>query len=132
VPRRHHALQPTPDTWMRTPSPASSRGISPSASIPGGGVSRASAYYSSSFASFSTVMEAGMSMAEQEQGFGRRWLRWMHKSGVKHWVVPCALLASALVRWCVGLGSYSGTSTGTVRQRARTLLYSVCDLVPPL
>lgn len=52
-----------------------------------------------------------MEMLLQEQGFGRRWLRWMHKNGVKHWVVPCTLLASALVRWCIGLGSYSGTSS---------------------
>jgi hypothetical protein len=33
----------------------------------------------------------------------------MYKNGVKHWVVPCTLLASVLVRWCIGLGSYSGT-----------------------
>ena len=48
--------------------------------------------------------------AREELGFGRRWLRWMHKNGVRHWVVPCTLIASALVRWCIGLGSYSGTS----------------------
>ncbi|KAH9080462.1 glucosyltransferase [Lactarius deliciosus] len=35
----------------------------------------------------------------------------MHKNGLKHWVVPCALLASAVVRWCIGLGSYSGQGT---------------------
>ncbi|KAH9989678.1 glucosyltransferase [Russula compacta] len=35
----------------------------------------------------------------------------MHKNGVKHWVVLCTLLASALVRWCIGLGSYSGRGT---------------------
>jgi alpha-1,3-glucosyltransferase len=53
-------------------------------------------------------MEAEKEIPLQEQGFGRRWLRWMHKNGVKHWVMPCTLLASALVRLCVGLGSYSG------------------------
>ncbi|KAH9986714.1 glycosyl transferase [Russula vinacea] len=35
----------------------------------------------------------------------------MHKNGVRHWVVPCTLIASALVRWCIGLGSYSGQGT---------------------
>lgn len=64
------------------------------------------------YASFGSAMGAGEGpgapLREEEQGFGRRWLRWMHKNGVKHWVVPCTLIASALVRWCIGLGSYSG------------------------
>ncbi|KAI0250725.1 ALG6, ALG8 glycosyltransferase family-domain-containing protein [Lactifluus subvellereus] len=106
VPRRHRALQPTPDAWIRTPSPSSSRTRSPS--LPGsGGFPRTPHSYSS----FSAVMEAEKETLLQEQGFGRRWLRWMHKNGVKHWVVPCTLLASALVRLCVGLGSYSGQGT---------------------
>jgi alpha-1,3-glucosyltransferase len=109
VPLRHQALQPSPDAWIRTPSP-SSRTISPTTSIRGGGVSRTSGHYS--YASFSAVMEDGKGppLLQEEQGFGRRWLRWMHRNGVKHWVVPCTLLASVLVRWCIGLGSYSGTS----------------------
>jgi alpha-1,3-glucosyltransferase len=57
---------------------------------------------------------------ELEQGLGRRWLRWMHKNGVKHWVVPCTLTASALVRWSIGLGSYSGTLS-LLRQRGDVL-----------
>ena len=94
VPLRHQALQPGPTTSIR------------------GAFSRASGNYS--YASFSAVMEAGKEPApsqEEEQGFGRRWLRWMHRNGFKHWVVPCTLLASVLVRWCIGLGSYSGTSS---------------------
>ncbi|KAH9936376.1 ALG6, ALG8 glycosyltransferase family-domain-containing protein [Fomitopsis serialis] len=39
---------------------------------------------------------------------GRRWVRWMHKQGLKRWVVPCAVLASVWVKWSIGLGSYSG------------------------
>ncbi|KAA1469849.1 glucosyltransferase [Dentipellis sp. KUC8613] len=35
----------------------------------------------------------------------------MHKNGMREWVVPCVLLVSALVRWCVGLASYSGQGT---------------------
>jgi hypothetical protein len=110
VPLRHQALQPTPDAWIRTPSPPSTRTISPTTPIRGG-FSRASAHYS--YASFSTVMETGNPKEtpwQEEQGFGRRWLRWMHKNGVRHWIVPCTLLASILVRWCIGLSSYSGTS----------------------
>jgi len=111
VPLRHQALQPSPDAWIRTPSPlSSSRTISPTTPIRGGSL-RASGHYSG-YASFSAVMEAGKEPPPslEEQGFGRRWLRWMHRNGVKHWVVPCTLLASVLVRWCIGLGSYSGTS----------------------
>jgi len=53
--------------------------------------------------------KAPPALLQEEQGFGRRWLRWMHRNGVKHWVVPCTLLASVLVRWYIGLGPYSGT-----------------------
>jgi alpha-1,3-glucosyltransferase len=101
VPRRHRALQLTPDAWIRTPSPSSSRAVSPSSV---GNLRRTHHRYSS----FSVLMEAEKETPLQEQGFGRRWLRWMHKSGVKHWVVPCTLLASALLRLSVGLGPYSG------------------------
>ena len=113
VPLRHHALQLTPDAWIRTPSPSSSRAISPSTSmtpVRGGFVRGSGRHYR--YASFGSAMGAGEGpgapLREEEQGFGRRWLRWMHKNGVKHWVVPCTLIASALVRWCIGLGSYSG------------------------
>ena len=58
--------------------------------------------------SFSAFMEAGKGppLSQVEQGFGRRWLRWMHRNGVKHWVVPCMLLASVWVWWWIGLSSY--------------------------
>ncbi|KAI0304350.1 ALG6, ALG8 glycosyltransferase family-domain-containing protein [Multifurca ochricompacta] len=106
VPRKHRALQPTPDAWIRTPSPSSTRAISPSSPTSG---SLTRGYHS--YSSFSAVMEAEKETLLQEQGFGRQWLRWMHKNGIKHWVLPCTLLASALVRWCIGLGSYSGQGT---------------------
>jgi len=126
VPLRHHALQPelTPDAWIRTPSPSSSRAISPATPLRGGNPRRSRQNYR--FASFSTVMDAqagnlkGPEVPVHEQGLGRRWLRWMHKNGVKHWVVPCTLLASVLVRWCIGLGPYSGTLTKTTCQRCLT------------
>ncbi|KAH9179315.1 glycosyltransferase family 57 protein [Lactarius sanguifluus] len=94
VPLRHRALQPSPDTWIRTPSPFSPvTGVFPRG------------YHN--YSSFGAIMEAEKETPLQEQGLGRRWLRWMHKNGLKHWVVPCTLLASAVVRWCIGLGSYS-------------------------
>lgn len=38
----------------------------------------------------------------------RRWVRWMHKQNMKAWVVPCAIATSTCVKWCIGLGGYSG------------------------
>lgn len=35
----------------------------------------------------------------------------MHKQGIKDWVVVITILLSALVKWCIGLGSYSGEYT---------------------
>ena len=39
---------------------------------------------------------------------GRRWIRWMHKRGIKEWVIPGVIAASTLVKFAIGLGSYSG------------------------
>ena len=44
----------------------------------------------------------------EEPAMVRRWIRWMHKRGIKQWVVPLILLASALVKFAIGLGTYSG------------------------
>lgn len=41
----------------------------------------------------------------------RRWVRWMHKHGIKNYVIPAAVLGAALIKWCIGLGSYSGQGT---------------------
>ncbi|KAF8552018.1 hypothetical protein OG21DRAFT_206018 [Imleria badia] len=46
-----------------------------------------------------------------DQGAVRRWVRWMHKHSMKAWVVPCAIAASTYVKWCIGLGGYSGYDT---------------------
>ena len=43
-----------------------------------------------------------------EGGFARRWIRWMHKEGIKQWILPCVLLTTTWVKWTTGLGSYSG------------------------
>lgn len=44
----------------------------------------------------------------EEPAMVRRWVRWMHKRGIKQWVVPAILAASTLVKFTIGLGSYSG------------------------
>ncbi|KAF8631066.1 hypothetical protein AX15_002670 [Amanita polypyramis BW_CC] len=66
-------------------------------------------------ASPSTSLKKMSSKAETgstgEKAMGRRWVRWMHKRGIRDWVLPGAFLTSALVKWCVGLGSYSGMET---------------------
>ncbi|KAG9308454.1 glycosyltransferase family 57 protein [Chiua virens] len=46
-----------------------------------------------------------------DYGAVRRWVRWMHRQGMKAWVVPCAIAASTCVKWCIGLGSHSGYAT---------------------
>ena len=43
-----------------------------------------------------------------EKAMGRRWIRWMQKRGMEDWVLPGALMTSVLIKWCIGLGSYSG------------------------
>lgn len=46
--------------------------------------------------------------SSSEKAMGRRWIRWMHKRGIEDWVVPCAVLTSVLIKWCICLGPYSG------------------------
>lgn len=45
----------------------------------------------------------------EKEGMGKVWIRWMHKRGIKTWTVPLLVLVSTLIKFCVGLGSYSGT-----------------------
>jgi alpha-1,3-glucosyltransferase len=53
--------------------------------------------------------EAAQPRAEpRETGMARRWVKWMHTQNLRVWVVPSAVLASIWVKWCIGLGSYSG------------------------
>ncbi|GJE98268.1 glycosyltransferase family 57 protein [Phanerochaete sordida] len=47
----------------------------------------------------------------EDTGMARRWTRWMHKQGLRHRVVSLVILFAALVKWCIGLGSYSGQGT---------------------
>lgn len=111
IPIRHPELQALDmhaRNWPSTSSPASSsRAISPASPM-----RSTVGLYRNSLAS---LAEADGTVAsardEAETGAGRRWIRWMHKNSMKGWVVPAVLVAGALVRWCVGLGSYSGACT---------------------
>jgi alpha-1,3-glucosyltransferase len=47
----------------------------------------------------------------EKEGMGRAWIRWMHKRGARDWVVPSLVFTSTLVKFCISLGSYSGTSS---------------------
>ncbi|TFK64631.1 hypothetical protein BDN72DRAFT_846397 [Pluteus cervinus] len=46
-----------------------------------------------------------------DTAMGRKWVRWMHKKGIKEWTVPSAIAFATLVKLCISLGSYSGKST---------------------
>lgn len=53
-----------------------------------------------------------------EHGAARRWLRWMHKNGLKAWIVPCIVVTTTWIKLCTSLGSYSGElilSVGKIR-----------------
>jgi alpha-1,3-glucosyltransferase len=57
---------------------------------------------------------ADMGIPEDDQstiGAGRRFVRWMHRNNMKSWVIPSAIAASTLVKWCIGFGTYSGYNT---------------------
>ncbi|KAI0081538.1 hypothetical protein K474DRAFT_1656321 [Panus rudis PR-1116 ss-1] len=127
VPRRHHQLQAHESRhWLDTPPlpPSSTRAGSPSSAIsttsPGRGPRLKHTLSFSSMASYDGPVSATASyrlrMSHEkrpvvEDSMARRWVRWMHKQNLKHWVVPCAVLISTLVKWCIGLGSYSGHAT---------------------
>ena len=44
----------------------------------------------------------------ESTAMGKRWIRWMHKRGIKDWVIPGIIAASTLVKFAIGLGPYSG------------------------
>ena len=50
----------------------------------------------------------GKMQEPQETAMGRRWIRWMHKRGMKEMVVPGVIAVSVLVRLVMGLAPYSG------------------------
>jgi alpha-1,3-glucosyltransferase len=122
TPRRHLLETSESQHWLRTPplSPSSSRAVSPILN-PTATVLPRRRDIGNRHLSFSSLAEGGLSNSaltahhvksegtvEEEAGMGKRWIRWMHRQGMKGWVVPCAIVASTWIKWCIGLGSYSG------------------------
>ncbi|KAJ7212099.1 glycosyltransferase family 57 protein [Mycena pura] len=102
--------------WLNTVShsPESSRPVSPtSPHRRSSTLSGLSVRFPTSMSSLHAAVDAAVGPAdkEAEHAMAKRWIRWMHKRGMKAWVIPCSLLASACIKFCVGLGSYSGKGT---------------------
>ncbi|KAG2368691.1 ALG6, ALG8 glycosyltransferase family-domain-containing protein [Suillus spraguei] len=127
IPRRHLLQTSQSLHWLRVGTSSGDelldRGVSPVSASSVGSVFPNSRM--NNRLSFTALMEhertaAGPSSRadarkiEDEQGTfgaGRRFVRWMHRSNMKSLVIPSAIAASALVKWCIGLGTYSGYGT---------------------
>ncbi|KAG2069054.1 hypothetical protein BDR04DRAFT_1078626 [Suillus decipiens] len=127
IPRRHLLQTSQSLHWLRVDTSSGdellNRGVSPVSASSVGSVFPSSRM--NNRLSFTALMEhertaAGPSSRadarkiEDDQGTfgaGRRFVRWMHRSNMKSLVIPSAIAASALVKWCIGLGTYSGYDT---------------------
>ena len=113
-PRKHHHLQQHASHWLETPSPGPTRPNSPSSAH-----SRSKSI--STFASLYTdEHRSSIRHSVQRSNLARRWVRWMDKNGMKHWVVQCSVLVAVGIKWATGLGSYSGMED-IVTRRAQNL-----------
>lgn len=105
IPRRHHLLQAESPQWMYTPS------ISPSSSRPVSPATAHGTFGRHTQLSFSALLEEPVSqqrVMDGQRGWARKWVRWMHQSGRREWVIPISILGTAWLKWVVGLGGYSG------------------------
>ena len=120
VPRKHHTLQLSESQhWLGSPplSPVSavSRTLSPlSHTSTSPTLSRKR--HNSSFAAFASPdprypLPAGPSRpriqldsAKEETGTARRWIRWMHKQGIRRYIMPLLVLCSVLVARAAFIG----------------------------
>ncbi|KAJ7109746.1 glycosyltransferase family 57 protein [Mycena crocata] len=105
-----HLLENSAAQWLNTPP--GSRTVSPTLS-PGrrfSSLSSQAVKFPASLSSLHETEDAAEPPPEREvePAMARRWIRWMHKRGVKAWVLPSALLGSACIKASMGLGSYSG------------------------
>lgn len=140
VPRRHLTLQRSESQhWLGSPplSPVSvvSRTLSPISHVPLS-PTHARKRYSSIFSAISEFEKPHLTAASSSQfisaanqkttediGMARRWTRWMHKQGLKHRVLPLIVLFTALVKWGITLGSYSGVFARAVRVYVQLTFY---------
>ncbi|THU87032.1 hypothetical protein K435DRAFT_731058 [Dendrothele bispora CBS 962.96] len=126
TPQRHLLESHVRQSWLRTPplSPVSSRAISPTSTR---AISR-SPQQPKSFSSFldheptehGTAhgiprMHSTESLNSRpktvENSTARRFVRWTHRQGQRNWSLLFVCLASHLLKYCIGLGSYSGHGT---------------------
>jgi len=124
TPRRHFLLQTESQHWLRAPpiSPSSSRAVTPERE-------RKHSNFSS-LAELNDVKDAkraspSLSGMVQRQGnvakeagpddvdrsLGKLWIRWMYRNHMKEGLTVCSVLATLWLKWCVGMGSYSGAGT---------------------
>lgn len=129
TPRRHLIESSASQHWLHTPplSPLSSRQGSPPPVVSQSSTThlrrrfpshvrnfsaleseRQQARHASPSAHSNTSRVTGKTYEPEERAMGREWIRWMHKRAIKHWVVPSILAVSTLVKFAIGLASYSG------------------------
>ncbi|KAF8513781.1 ALG6, ALG8 glycosyltransferase family-domain-containing protein [Gautieria morchelliformis] len=108
VPRRHHLLQTESQKWMYTPSisPGSSRPVSPTMAH-----DRLSRHPQLSFSALLEQPAGQKRVVDEQCGWARKWVRWMHRSGMRGWVIPVSMVGAAWIKWLVSLGGYSGFNT---------------------
>ncbi|KAM6494335.1 glycosyltransferase family 57 protein [Amanita muscaria] len=136
IPRRHLLESRASQPWLRSSTPLSSRTLSPgSVASPNPtspthwrtriqkpdrtGSTSPSIHWAPGTLKPSPSTHTGRQLRRvssksdvgSEMAMGRRWIRWMHKRGLRDWVLPGALLTSTLIKCCIGLGSYSGKGT---------------------
>ncbi|KAK7469253.1 Glucosyltransferase-like protein [Stygiomarasmius scandens] len=126
TPQRHLLESNVRQSWLRTPplSPVSSRAISPTST-------RALSKSPQLQKSFNSLLDHESSehgathtfpRMHSTEGLGprpktvegsmaRRFVRWTHRQGRRNWALLFVFLVSVLVKYCIGLGSYSGQGT---------------------
>lgn len=154
IPRRHHYLQASESRhWLPSPSisPVSTRAASPSPSHP---TTSPRSHRFPPRARLSSVIEQSGTQpflfpstsqpsirvrpadddkrASNEGSMSRRWVRWMHKQGMKHWVLPSVILISTWIKWSIGLGTYSGEYLSCVTQTFAQCLFDKGHNTPPM
>jgi hypothetical protein len=67
-----------------------------------------------------------------EPAMGRRWIRWMHRRGLKRWAIPGILGLSIIVKLTIGLGTYSGPYICFSIRRRINIFFLSGHATPPL
>lgn len=115
TPRRHYLIQQQSSNWLQSAVGSVSPPISRPSSPLNPNHAQLSPRKHKVSLSFSSLAEhrkpKGGKVAGLNGSLARRWVRWMHRSRLGYWVLPCQILFAVLIKWSVGLGSYSGENT---------------------